>query len=226
MMMNKALKTSFLFSGLLVLAACASTPPPHESSDGLILQSETKFAQVYMRPGADLTTYSKYGLVDCQVEFKKNWMRDQNSNRINLSSRVRQDDVDRIKSSLAETCGNHFKEALEKEPAYNLVDSFDHGDAILVLRPNIVNLDVSAPDVKSASMSRSYTTESGEMTLVLELLDGSSGEVLVRILDREGAHDSGRMQWTNSVTNKSDADRILNRWTEQLRKGLDQVTSK
>jgi hypothetical protein len=58
------------------------------------------------------------------------------------------------------------------------------------------------------------------------LLDGSSGEVLVRIMDRESGKDSGRMQWTNSVTNKSDANRILKRWAEQLRKGLDAVTSK
>jgi len=225
-MINKTLRNTCLILGLLVLAACASTPPPHESSDGLILQSETKFGQVYMRPGADLTTYSKYGLVDCQVDFKKNWMRDQNSNRISLSSRVRQDDVDRIESSLAEACGSQFREALAKAPAYNLVDSFDQGEAVLVLRPNIVNLDVSAPDVRTTGMSRSYTTEAGEMTLVLELLDGSSGEVLVRILDRESAMDNGRLQWTNSVTNKSDADRILKRWAEQLRKGLDKVTSK
>ena len=225
-MIRKTLRTTFLFSGLVVLAACVSTPPPHESSDGLILQSETKFGQVYARPGADLTRYSQYGLVDCQVEFKKNWMRDQNSNRINLSSRVGQDDVDRIKESLSQACDTQFKQALEKAPAYNVVDSFDQGDAIMILRPNIVNLDVSAPDVRSSGMSRSYTTESGEMTLVLELLDGSSGDVLVRILDREAAADNGRMQWTNSVTNRSDADRILKRWAEQLRKGLDKVTRK
>ena len=33
--------------------------------------------------------------------------------------------------------------------------------------------------------------------------------------------DSGRMQWTNGVTNRAEADRILRRWAEQLRKGLD-----
>lgn len=225
-MLRTMLKTTVLFPGLLLLAACAGTPPPHESSDGLILQSETKFAQVYARPGADLTHYSKFGLVDCQVNFKKNWMRDQNSNRVSLSNRVTRDDVDRIKESLSKACDTQFKQALEKAPAYTVVESFDHGDAVMVLRPNIVNLDVSSPDVRSASMSRSYTTESGEMTLVLELLDGSSGEVLVRILDRESAADNGRMQWTNSVTNKSDADRILKRWAEQLRKGLDEITSK
>ncbi|MFT6274853.1 MAG: hypothetical protein ACJAUG_003220 [Halioglobus sp.] len=225
-MLRKTLKNTFLFSGLIVLTACASTPPPHESTDGLILQPDTKFGQVYKRPGADLTRYAKYGLVDCQVNFKKNWMRDQNSSRINLSNRVTKDDVENIKESLSEACDEQFKQALENAPAYNLVESFDHGDAIMVLRPNIVNLDVNSPDVKSTGMSRSYTTEAGEMTLVLELLDGSSGEVLVRIMDRESGQNSGRMQWTNSITNKSDANRILKRWAEQLRKGLDAVTSK
>lgn len=225
-MLSKTLKTTFVIPSILLLVACAGTPPPQESSDGLMLQSETKFGQVYVRPGADLSHYSTYGLVDCQVEFKKNWMRNQNSNRISLSNRVTNDDVNRITENLSKSCDEHFRQSLEAEPAYKLVDSFDHGDAIMVLRPNIVNLDVNSPDVRNSGMSRSYTTDAGEMTLVLELLDGSSGEVLVRILDRESGTDKGRMQWTNSVTNKADANRILKRWTAQLRKGLDEVTAK
>jgi hypothetical protein len=61
------------------------------------------------------------------------------------------------------------------------------------------------------------------MTLVLELLDGTTGELLVRVVDRMRGRETNYMQWTNSVTNQADARRALSSWASQLRKGLDEV---
>jgi hypothetical protein len=215
-----------LASAALVLSACAINAPPTESFDGLLLLPDTGFGAVYMRQGADLSGYAGYGITPCQVAFKKNWMRDQNNSRVNLSSRVTQKDVDRIKDSLGAACDKYFREALDQAPSYPIVDSFSDGEAVLVLRPAIINLDITAPDVNSPGMQRTYTTEAGEMTLVLELLDGTTGETLVRVVDHEHSRDTVRMQWTNSVTNQADARRILSRWANQLRKGLDRVTGR
>ena len=90
------------------------------------------------------------------------------------------------------------------------MDSFADGENVLILRPAIINLDVSAPDTNSAGMQRAYTTSAGEMTLLLELLDATTGEVLVRIVDRRQAMDTGRMQWSNSVTNAAEAKPLPN----------------
>jgi hypothetical protein len=95
---------------------------------------------------------------------------------------------------------------------------------VLVLRPAIINLDIAAPDVMAAGRQRSYTTEAGQMTLVLEGVDGTTGEILVRVVDRRRAMDTGRLQWTNSVTNQAEARRMLNRWASQIREGLDEAT--
>lgn len=215
----------------VLLTACASgtsgsasSSVPSQSFDGLELMPDTRFAEVYMRPGADLSAYDTFGITPCQVAFRKNWMRDQNTSRMDLSSRVTQQDVDRIKDSLGAECEKFFREALEQAPPYTLVEQFENGEHVLVLRPSIVNLDISAPDVRSAGRERSYTTQSGQMTLVLELLDGTTGEIQVRIIDRRRSRDTGHMQWSNSVTNRADADRILRRWAGQLREGLDSVT--
>ena len=97
------------------------------------------------------------------------------------------------------------------------------GASTLLLRPNIINLDVAAPDVSSPGVSRSYTTESGEMTLFLEVADASTGETLFRIVDRRRHLNSMRLQWSNSVNNTADAKRNLNAWGEQFREGLDRV---
>lgn len=218
-------KTTLLILGSILVTACASTSPDTVSHDGLVLKPDSKFAQVYVRPDASLAGYSEYGLESCEVAFKKNWLRDQNSNRMDLSNRVTQQDVDRIKDSLGELCDTSFREALEQEPAYTLVDDFSNGEAVLVLRPGIIDLDINAPDIMSAGRSRTYTTSEGEMTLLLEILDGTTGEILVRIVDRRRGMDSGRLEWTNGVTNRAEAQRNLNRWSKQLRQGLDQATA-
>ena len=205
----------------VLLSACASAP--EQTHDGLNLVPGSKFDQLYKKPGVDLSGYQEFGLEACKVAFKKNWQRDQNQNRLDLSSRVTQKDVDRIKDSLSTACDEKFRDALLEAPAYPLVDNFSDGEAVLILRPAIINLDVNAPDVRTTVTSRSYTTSAGEMTLSLELVDGTTGEVLARVVDRKRGMDSGRMEWTSSVSNKADADRTLARWASVMRQGLDEA---
>ena len=207
-------------------AACSTVnTPPSQSYDGLVLVPNARFGTVYKRPDADLTGYEAYGLAKCEVAFRKNWMRDQNNSSVDLSSRVTQKEVDAIRDRLSDACDRYFREALEQAPPYQLVESFNDGEQVLVLRPAIINLDIAAPDTGSAGRQRSYTTEAGQMTLLLEVLDGTTGEILVRVIDPRTAGDSYRMQWTNSVTNQADARRILGRWASQLREGLDEATA-
>ena len=49
----------------------------------------------------------------------------------------------------------------------------------------IVNLYVTAPDTMSAGRSRTYTANSGQMTLVVELRDSVTGELLARAVDTQ-----------------------------------------
>ncbi len=217
-----ATRTLLLVSAVMALASCA-TPPP-QTYDGLELVPNTRFGQVYRRPGVDLSSYHAFGLMHCQVAFRKNWLRDQNNSSLNFSSRVTQKDVDRIKDKLGAECDKTFRAALEQAPPYPLVDKFSDGEHVVVLRPAIINLDIAAPDVMTAGRQRNYTTDAGEMTLLLEALDGTTGEILLRVVDKRRDSNSTRLQWTNSVTNRADAQRILNSWAKQFREGLDEVT--
>lgn len=226
-MRRNAALTILLSAALVLMGACANSKPPAESPDGLSLLPDTKFTEVYAKNGVNFTQYEKVGIVSCEVSFRKNWLRDQNSNRVSLNNRLHQDDVDRIETSLGQECDKYFRAALEQPPAYTLVEEFEQGDAVLVLRPSIVDLDVSAPDTMSSGMSRTYTTDAGSMTLVLEAFDASSGDVLLRAIDRRRSTDyGGRMQWSNGVTNKAEADRILKAWSKKLREGLDAATGR
>lgn len=211
--------------GLLAgLGACGSTEhKPQITHDGLVEVEGTPFAGVYGKPGVGLSAYTKFSVTDCQVAFRKNWLRDQNDQHMGLGNRMLKSDVDRIRTSLAEMCSEAFSSALTEAPAYTLVAGAEADHSTLILRPSIINLDITAPDTHSASRVQSYTTGAGEMTLYLEILDASTAEVLYRIVDRQRDRGTGYMQWSSSVTNRADASRILNRWSQQLRASLDRV---
>lgn len=217
----KCMRSCLAAAIFLYVTGCASSQQPQTTYDGLELDTTITRAEVYKKPGASLVEYKEYGLVPCQVSFKKNWLRDQNRQRLDFSSRVTQKDVDRIKDTLGVECDTFFRAALEQDPAYKLVESFSEGEQVLILRPALINLDIVAPDTMSAGRSRTYTTSAGEMTLLLEVVDGTTHETLYRVVDRKRGLDTGRLQWSNSVTNKADADRALRYWSGQLRKALD-----
>ncbi len=136
-----------------------------------------------------------------------------------MSRRISDKDIEKIKTSLAEEFHTVFKTELE-ENGYELSDIAR--DDVMIVRPGIINLDVTAPDIPTAGRSRSYTSSAGEMTLYLELLDSVTGDIFAKALDRRV--DNGRFYtWTSSVSNRAAARRILKGWATILRKALDEA---
>lgn len=224
--MIRALFVSLIAALGLGLTACASKDVSREPAmtyDGLQRVEAHDFAEVYLRPGADFAHYRHISLAECEVTFRKNWLRDQQRDSRTVSSRVRQEDADRIRQRIATACDEHFREALEREPAVDLVAAAPNGEDVLILRPFIVNLDIHAPDVQGTVRTRTYTTSAGEMTLKLELIDALTGEVQGRVVDRRRGVEHRQLQWTSSVTNRAEFERILRRWADLLRDGVDRV---
>lgn len=207
------------------LAACAGTPTTEVTHDGLVRDTKARVDKLYKLPEADLSLYEAFTLADCEVSFRRNWLRDQNSYRVDFNHRVTQEDVTQIREFLAEQCHETFSQALLEAPAYNLTDEASAGQ-VLIIKPSIIDLDINAPDTMSAGRSRSYTTSTGEMTLSLELVDGTTGQVLARVVDKARGIDTGRVQWTNGVTNRAEAERMLRNWARYLRTGLDSAAGK
>jgi hypothetical protein len=64
------------------------------------------------------------------------------------------------------------------------------------------------------------------MTLVAELRDSDTGQVLARVMDRASASWGGRFQVASSVTNMAAAQQIIARWASALREELDAANGK
>jgi hypothetical protein len=224
-----ALIPALLASALL--AGCASTQQedlPQVDQYGLQLVENTRVQAVYRDPDADFSQFNRVAIAEVEVAFRKNWLRDQNRDRVSVSQRLSQEDADRIKAAVAKEFRRIFTEELQKG-GYNVVDLDTAGNAthdLLLLRPAILNLDVAAPDTMTAGRSRTFTASAGSMTLYLEFHDALSGALLGRVLDSRSAPDRGYMSVTNSVTNLSEVDRMLRRWAQMLVAAMDRAHGK
>ena len=206
-----------LFSMVAVSPVLAKKDLPAVNDECMELIKDTDLATVYADPGADLSIYNRVMLLDATVAFKKNWKRDQNRGN---PLKVKDRDMVKIQEEVAAV----FREVFTKE----LVDggyaiSDEAGEDVLLLKPAIVDLDVTAPDIQSSSVTRSFSESAGEMTLNLELYDSVTNDKIAKATDRKRDKWRGQMEWRTSVSNRSDARRMMTGWAKALRSALDEA---
>ena len=197
--------------------------PPQVSKDGLQLKTHTQQRLVYVKPGAKFSQYDRVMILDCYVEMQKDWQRNYNANEgADLSRQVSDSDVQRIKSTLAAEFKKVFATELQKG-GYQVTNS--PAPDVLLLRPAIVDVQVTAPDIMSAGMDVNVITSAGSGTFYLELWDPSTNTILARAMDAE-ADQQPFAQPANAVTNRQAADTILRKWADDLVSHLDAVRGK
>jgi hypothetical protein len=183
--------------------------------DGLHLVPHSSMESAWVKPGEDFSQYSRVGLLDCFVAFKKHW-------QLNHPS-MRTHDMNRIKKELAEEFRKIFTDELQKN-GYPIATGSGHD--VLLVRPAIIDLDIVAPDTMTDMSSISFTASAGSMALYVELYDSVSNEILARAIDRREARHIGDVEETSFGTNADDARRLLKHWADLLIEKLDEVHGK
>jgi len=201
----------------------ANEPAPEVTKDGLHLYKQTKERLAYVRPGATFTQYKKLVLLDCYVEFSKDWVKAYNRDQRDLSSQIGDSDLDRAKTALQKDFKKIFTHELQEGGRYQVVDA--GGPDVLVLRPALINIQVNAPDLMAAGRSATYVESAGAMTIYLELWDSASNTILARVIDGQ-VDPSLYGQRSSSVTNWAAAERMMRSWADELRSRLDLVRGK
>jgi hypothetical protein len=223
-------RQSAILAGVVATIAFASAPivqakeaPPETTPEGLVLLKSTKSRISYVKPGATFTQYNRVAILDPLVDFEKDWQKDYNRSRTGLSGRVSDSDVDRMKAGLAAEFKKVFTKELQDKGGYQVVTTA--APDVLVLRPALLNVEVSAPDLMEPGINATVVRSAGQMTLFLELWDSSTNTLLARVMDASADNDSFAKQ-ANRVTNTQAADRILGDWAHELRLRLDEVKGK
>ena len=193
------------------------TEIPEYTVEGLKLVPNTKdIALVWAEPGADLAQYDRVYLVEPYVAFKKNWKRDQNRG----SMKIKTSDMERIKINVRDLFMEVFTEELEKG-GYTLAN--ERAEDVLIVKPAIIDLNVNAPDIRTAGRTNTFATSAGSMTLYMELYDSETDDLLAKAMDPTADRDSGFMQWQTGPANRAAGKRMMRPWAEALRKGLDRA---
>lgn len=218
---NVTLGVAALLVGLLGhgQAYSAQSKLPETTPEGLKLIPNTKVSAVYLRDGADFSGYDKVAILDCYVAFRKDWKRDQNQGANPF--RVSDSDMTKIKTQLADQFKKTFTRELTAKGQTMVTAA---GPGVLILRPAIINLDVVAPDTMRPG-SRTFSTSAGQATLLLEVYDSVTSDLLARVYDVESIGESSFIQVQNGVTNRAEADQVLTKWARQLATYLEHARS-
>jgi hypothetical protein len=191
-----------------------------ESWDGLIEVKAKKMDAAYLAPGADFRPYTKVIIDPTQAAFNKDWMKRMNDPTRSVSNRITQEDADKIIAATQSNFDDIFREAFEKA-GYPVVTA--PGPDVVRVSTAVINLYVNAPDTMTPGRSRTFTTDAGEATLVMEVRDSSTRALLARVLDRRETRGTGQMQMTSSVTNVNDFRILFKQWASISIKGIGEL---
>ena len=212
-------RTICLVAGLALAgpSALLADSPPEVSSDGLHLVKNTGSRLVYVRPGATFGKYDKVAILTCLVEFDKNWQSNYNSQQVDPSTFVTTDNMNQIKKGLSAEFMKVFTREL-KAGGYQIATTA--APDVLILRPAIINLRVTAPDLMTPGINMTVVRSAGSATLYLELWDSMTNTILARVMDSQADQGMGGAV-ANSVSNMEAADFILKGWADALRSHLE-----
>lgn len=208
-----------VFACLLAAPALAKSPPP--TWDGLEYRKTKGLDAVYVRPNVEFKAYKNVIIDPVAVAFDRNW--DPNRDVRGTTGRLSTEDMEKLKSDMAAELRKVFAEELGKG-GYQVVEQA--GDETLRVTAGLAEVYITAPDTMSPGRSRTFVMDSGHMTLVMQLSDGPTGQLLARVVDQKAGSSTGSLQLSSSVTNSADFRRAVRSWAQRLVGGLDKVNGK
>lgn len=204
---------------LALLAASQLSAKPPENWDGLVKVPARQVDLLYLRPGADFRSYTSILLDTPQVAFQKNWQRDYNRTASGLSGRISDSDVRKAIDGATDVLNQQFSSAFQ-QAGYALVSA--PSEQTMRVTVGVLNVRVNAPDKLSPGRSYSFSNEAGEATLVIEVRDSLSNELLGRAVDLDEPGDTS-MAWRNRASNRADFEAMFARWAKISARGLEKL---
>jgi len=216
--LNRLIGTAAL---AVLLAGCQSEPtvqsgPDAEVTyDGLYRVDNSRMKMTWVKPDLDLSGYTKIRLIGEGIEYRA-VKRAASTTRANSSRSEFPMDA-KQRARLEELTGEVFRDELGKSKYFTIVE--EEGPDVLELRGALLDVVSNVPPL-TGGRTDFYLTRIGEATLVIELRDSESNEILVRAIDRRGV-DPVVITRSTSVQTVSEIRREWRRWGSILREALD-----
>ena len=228
--MNSCMCSVFSTGIVIAVAGCASTPPPtlqtgpeaEVTADGLVRVDHSIVPIAYYKPDIDLTPYTRFMLDPVEVAYQK----DPGNRR--RSGTTGADDNFALSPSQMENLKSMFQEAvveaLSKDDGYELTT--EPGPDVLRITASLIDLVVSVP-TDLVGRQQVFTQSYGLVSLIIELRDSQSGEILARAADRRDPTRprNGNLVRVSSAFIQADVRLMFRYWGDLLRVRLDALRS-
>ncbi len=191
-------------------------PDAEISFDGLHRVDRSVMDMAWAKPTLDLTLYSKLLLVSGgfayrEVEEPSRYDRSATEFPISEENRVR----------LRETVGEIWTEEFQDLENWEIVNQPGR-DVLILGGARIDNVSAVPPPNRNIGRGDVYLSQVGQATLVLELRDSMSGEILARSVDRRAAESTWAVE-ASTVTTWAEVRRLARTWARILVNRLDQI---
>jgi len=201
------------------LVACGPQPtqplPKGEVNiEGLQAVTARNFEAAFVRPGLDFSHYNKLMVNELELAFRTP---DRSQNQFPLG----EDQKTRFRAAMAVAFGEELGQL------QNLELVTEPGPDVLDLNVRVQDIVAGTPGTRVGAMGRaSFALETvGQLTLVLEIRDSESEEVLVRVFDRRAVEGAAMLSGDNVISTWEGVERMVARWASRVREGLDRLVS-
>lgn len=219
--MNSKMQLAVLALLSTALLLTGAKKMPKETHDGLVYveDADTQLAYVFAKPGADLSRYKSAKVDLVEVRFKKDYTsRGSVTARGAGGSPGRREMTASDRERFSELFEGIFKEALSKS-GLDVVDTA--GPDTLEIDAAVVDLYINAPSGTATGQMYTVSRNRGEMTMIAELRDSETGELLVRVVDEQVDPERGIGQIAISDSPYWNAAASgFTYWAQHLAKGI------
>lgn len=200
-----------------LIAGCTGSTIDVPTPPGMQRQQQSGLDAVFTNPAARFSQYREIYIEQLAVSYDTSPRQD---------SLHRDADAFRLSESEQARLQQQFEKAVLKiwgdQPGWQ--QAATPGPGILVLRPEIKDFYLYASLKNEPDPDHVLTRESSRFKLVVQLVDGGTGEVLLESQDRrvtgETGTGPGTLRTFSSVRYWSDFYQDISRWALQMRKAI------
>jgi len=219
------MKKLVALAATVFLVGCSSEPtiqtgPKAETTfDGLVRIDNARFAAAWIDPEVDITQYNK--IIPGGAEFQFRSAQKMSASAARNANKREFWISDANKQRLSETVSAVFTEELQKSKQFTLTE--EPGPDTLIINGALHDIVSNIPP-EDVGRSEIYLRSLGEATLIIELRDSLSNEVIYRAVERRAVENMGnQMVRAHTATTWAEVRRWARRWAVRLREGLDSV---
>lgn len=205
--------------GIALMAILAATPViadshnPVSNFEGLTPVDSGRFDLAFLRPGTNFTPYKSVMLTAPELAFRT-------PDRSKREFPVKDEQRERLRTMLT----TQFQNQISQIEDLDLVET--PGPQVLRLRIRLqgIRTTVSATSVSNVGWLRAALDAAGEATLILELEDSESKEILARIVDERSVDGVAFMVKDGTAeTRWEQAETLAEEWAKKARRGLEDL---